>query len=87
MLIIIFNPFNLVDFIEARSTSGTVIDIQVFVNQLLKANNQVVFVPNCTLSNENIINYSKKENRRTDLTIGVSYDTDIKKRKILFRIH
>ena len=81
MLIILFKPFKLGDFIEAQGTSGTVIDIQIFVTQLLTVNNQVVFVPNGTLSNGNIINYSKKENRRTDLTIGVSYDTDIKKAK------
>ncbi|WP_309641765.1 mechanosensitive ion channel domain-containing protein [Flavobacterium sp.] len=78
MLIILFKPFKLGDTIEAQGVSGTVIDIQIFVTQLLTANNQVIFVPNGALSNGTIINYSKQTTRRTDLTIGVSYDTNIK---------
>lgn len=81
MLIILFKPFKLGDVIEAQGVSGTVIDIQIFVTQLLTANNQVIFVPNGALSNGNIINYSQQENRRTDLTIGISYETNIKKAK------
>jgi len=83
MLIILFKPFKLGDAIEAQGVSGTVIDIQIFVTQLLTANNQVIFVPNGALSNGTIINYSQQENRRTDLTIGISYDTDIKTAKAI----
>lgn len=78
MLIILFKPFKLGDTIEAQGVSGTVIDIQIFVTQLLTANNQVIFIPNGALSNGTIINYSQLENRRTDLTIGISYDSNIK---------
>jgi small conductance mechanosensitive channel len=78
MLIILFKPFKLGDTIEAQGVSGTVIDIQIFVTQLLTANNQVIFVPNGALSNGTIINYSQQNTRRTDLTIGVSYDTNLK---------
>jgi len=81
MLIILFKPFKLGDVIEAQGVSGTVIDIQIFVTQLLTANNQVIYVPNGALSNGTIINYSQQENRRTDLTIGISYETNIKKAK------
>lgn len=77
MLIILFKPFKLGDAIEAQGVSGTVIDIQIFVTQLLTANNQVIFVPNGALSNGTIINYSQQANRRTDLTVGISYDTNI----------
>lgn len=83
MLIILFKPFKLGDAIEAQGVSGTVIDIQIFVTQLLTANNQVIFVPNGALSNGTIINYSQQENRRTDLTIGISYDTDLKTAKAI----
>lgn len=83
MLIILFKPFKLGDAIEAQGVAGTVIDIQIFVTQLLTANNQVIFVPNGALSNGTITNYSKLENRRTDLTIGISYDTNIKTAKDL----
>ena len=81
MLIILFKPFKLGDTIEAQGVSGMVIDIQIFVTQLLTANNQVIFVPNGALSNGTIINYSMQETRRTDLTFGVSYETNIKEVK------
>ena len=87
MLIILFKPFKLGDVIEAQNISGKVIDIQIFVTQVLTANNQVVFIPNGALSNGNIVNYSKLETRRTDLTISISYETDIKKAKdLIFKI-
>lgn len=81
MLIILFKPFKLGDTIEAQGVSGTVIDIQIFVTQLLAPNNQVIFVPNGALSNGTIINFSKQNTRRTDLTIGISYDTNLKQAK------
>lgn len=81
MLIILFKPFKLGDTIEAQGVSGTVIDIQIFVTQLLTANNQVIFVPNGALSNGTITNFSKQSTRRTDLTIGVSYETNLKEVK------
>jgi len=83
MLIILFKPFKLGDTIEAQGVSGMVIDIQIFVTQLLTSNNQVIFIPNGALSNGTIINYSQQHTRRTDLTIGVSYDTNIKQVKDL----
>ncbi|WP_298222153.1 mechanosensitive ion channel domain-containing protein [Flavobacterium sp.] len=83
MLIIFFKPFKLGDTIEAQGVSGTVIDIQIFVTQLLTANNQVIFVPNGALSNGTIINFSQQQTRRTDLTMGISYDTNIKEAKDL----
>lgn len=81
MLIILFKPFKLGDTIEAQGVSGTVVDIQIFVTQLLTANNQVIFIPNGALSNGTIINYSQQHNRRTDLTIGISYDSNIRQVK------
>jgi small conductance mechanosensitive channel len=81
MLIILFKPFKLGDTIEAQGVSGMVIDIQIFVTQLLTSNNQVIFIPNGALSNGTIINYSQQLTRRTDLTIGISYDSNIKEVK------
>lgn len=81
MLIILFKPFKLGDTIEAQGVSGMVIDIQIFVTQLLTANNQVIFIPNGALSNGTIINFSQQQTRRTDLTIGISYDSNIKQVK------
>lgn len=81
MLIILFKPFRLGDVIEAQGVMGEVVDIQIFVTQLVTPNNQMIFVPNGALSNGTIINYSKLHNRRTDLNISLSYTTDIKKAK------
>ena len=58
MLIILFKPFKVNDTIEAQGVIGTVSEIQVFVTKLITANNQTIFVPNGSLSNGNIINYS-----------------------------
>lgn len=79
MLIILFKPFKVGHTIEAQGVIGTVNEIQIFVTKLITANNQTIFIPNGSLSNGNIINYSLEMIRRADLTIAISYDTDIKK--------
>ena len=81
MLIILFKPFKVGNFIEAQGVSGTVCEIQIFVTKLTTSNNQTIFIPNGSLSNGTIINYSLLENRRADLNFAISYDTDIKKAK------
>lgn len=83
MLIILFKPFKVGDTIEAQGILATVQEIQIFVTKLITANNQTVFVPNGSLSNGTITNYSMQGTRRADLTIAISYDTDIKKVKDL----
>jgi len=81
VLIIMFKPFKVGDFIEAQGVSGTVKQIQIFVTQLSTVDNQTIFVPNGSLSNGTIINYSFATTRRADLTVGISYGSDIKKAK------
>jgi small conductance mechanosensitive channel len=81
MLIIMFKPFKVGDTIEAQGMIGTVSEIQIFVTKLINANNQTIFVPNGSLSNGVITNYSLQGIRRADLTLSISYDTDIKKAK------
>ncbi len=83
MLIILFKPFKVGDTIEAQTMIGTVSEIQIFVTKLINANNQTIFIPNGALSNGTIINYSLQGFRRADLTLSISYDTDIKKVKDL----
>jgi small conductance mechanosensitive channel len=83
MLIIVFKPFKVGDTIEAQGVLGTVSEIQIFVTKLINGNNQTIFVPNGALSNGTIINYSLQGFRRADLTLSISYDTDIKKAKDL----
>lgn len=77
ILIILFKPFKIGDTIEAQGSTGKVIDIQIFVTQLLTPNNEVVFIPNGILSNGKIVNYSRKSLQRTDLTIQISSSASI----------
>lgn len=81
MLIILFKPFKVGDTIEAQGVLATVQEIQIFVTKLITSNNQTIFVPNGSLSNGTIINYSMQGTRRADLTINISYGTDLKKAK------
>jgi len=81
MLIIMFKPFKVGDTIEAQGSIGTVNEIQIFVTKLINANNQTIFIPNGSLSNGIITNYSMQGFRKADLTISISYDTDIRKAK------
>jgi small conductance mechanosensitive channel len=81
MLIILFKPFKVGDVIEAQGSIGTVNEIQIFVTKLINANNQTIFIPNGSLSNGVITNYSMQGFRKADLTISISYDTDIRKAK------
>ncbi len=76
-LLIMFRPFKVGDFIEGAGISGAVESIQIFTTTLKTPDNKMVIVPNAKLMNDNITNYSAKETRRVDLTVGVSYDADL----------
>jgi len=81
VLIMIFKPIKLGDLIEAQGEIGVVKEIEIFTTKLTGLSNKEIIIPNGTLSNGNIINYSTEGTRRVDLTIGVSYDADIKQTK------
>lgn len=79
VLIIIFRPFNVGDFIEMGSMSGTVKEIQIFQTVLDTVDNKRVIIPNGQLSNNSVINYTRTPTRRLDVRFGVGYGSDIKK--------
>lgn len=81
VLIMIFKPFKIGDLIEAQGEIGAVKEIEIFTTKLIGLSNKEIIIPNGSLSNGNIINYTTEGTRRVDLTIGVSYDADIKKTK------
>lgn len=81
VLIMIFKPIKIGDFIEAQSESGTVKEIGIFTTKLTTPDNKEIIIPNGALSNGNITNYSVEDTRRVDFTFGVGYDSDIKKTK------
>ncbi|MFT6190048.1 MAG: small conductance mechanosensitive channel [Oleispira sp.] len=74
VLMIIFRPFKLGDYVEAGGKAGTVEDIQIFATQLKTPDNKVVIIPNSAIMDDSIVNYSRKPMRRVDLKIGVSYE-------------
>ena len=76
-LLIMFRPFKVGDFIEGAGVAGIVESIQIFTTTMRTGDNKTVIVPNAKLLDDNIINYSTKETRRVDLTVGVSYDADL----------
>jgi small conductance mechanosensitive channel len=80
-LIMIFKPFKVGDLIEAQSVFGEVKEIQIFNTRILTPSHKTAFIPNGALSNGNVINYSTQGQFRVDLTIGISYNSDIKKAK------
>ncbi|MAD98195.1 MAG: mechanosensitive ion channel protein [Flavobacteriaceae bacterium] len=81
VLIMIFRPFKIGDFIEAQGETGVVKEISIFTTNLIGLSNKEIIIPNGSLSNGNIVNYSSTGTRRVDFTFGVSYDADIKQTK------
>ncbi len=87
VMLIIFRPFKVGDFVEAGGTSGSVESIQIFSTILNTPDNKKVIVPNSKITGDNITNYSAMERRRVDFIFGIGYDDDIRKAKeILERI-
>jgi small conductance mechanosensitive channel len=86
LLIILFKPFRVGDYIEAQGQGGTVQSIQIFSTQLLTGTNQVVYLPNGTLSNNTIKNFSQEPIRRADILLSVSYTSDLKQVKEAIRL-
>ena len=81
VLIIALRPFKAGEYIDAAGISGVVESVQVFSTTLTTVDNKFVVVPNSAILAGNIINYSRKETRRIDLVIGVSYNADLAKTK------
>lgn len=79
VLILIFKPFKVGDVIEAQGFLGTVKEIQILYTVVDTFDNRQVVMPNASLSNASLTNYSAYPNRRLDMTIGISYTDDIQK--------
>ena len=84
VLIIMFKPFKIGDYIEAQGEEGFVKHIDILTTKINSLDNKEVIIPNGVLSNGNITNYSSEKYRRVDVTIGVSYNADIRQTKDVF---
>lgn len=78
VMLILFRPFKVGDFVEAGGVAGIVEEVQVFATRFRTADNKSVIVPNAAVTGGSITNYSAKETRRVDLVFGIGYDDDIK---------
>lgn len=85
VLILIFKPFRIGDFVEIAGTSGTVKKIQVFTTELATPDNKQVIVPNSQAMGGTITNYSAHDTRRVDMVFGISYQDDIDKASGILR--
>lgn len=76
LIILIFKPYKVGDYIESQGVSGSVKEIQIFHTVLNTPDNKIIYVPNGSLSSSAVINYSYQTTRRVEWTFGVEYGTD-----------
>jgi len=81
VLIMIFKPYRVGDLIEAQGLIGEVKEIDIFNTQLVSPDNKRVIIPNGTMANGNIVNYTVEGKIRVDIQVGVAYSSDLKKAK------
>ena len=89
VLILLLKPFRVGDYIveDSKGNEGTVKEIGIFFTKLQTIDNKIVILPNGTLANNSMTNFSEAALRRVDITVGISYNADIKKAKdVLQRI-
>ena len=83
VMIMLFKPFKVGDFIEAQGQLGTVKEIQIFNTIILTLDNKTVYIPNGSLATGIMTNYSKQGTRRVDWTFSIAYGDDYDKAKAL----
>lgn len=87
LIILVFKPYKVGDYIEAQGTQGTVREIQIFHTIVTRPDSTLAYVPNGAMSSGLITNYSRNELRRLDFVVGVDYGVDVSRvEKITRRI-
>ncbi|APW66918.1 mechanosensitive ion channel protein MscS [Poseidonibacter parvus] len=81
VMLIMFKPFKLGDFVTVAGVSGTVKEISIFSSVIITGDNQKMIVPNGAITSGTIVNVNANPTRRVDLLVGIGYDDDIKKTK------
>ena len=79
VLIVMFRPYKVGDFVEAAGIAGSVLQVQILTTVLKTGDNKQIIVPNGQIMGSIITNFSANDTRRVDLTIGIGYDDDIDK--------
>lgn len=83
IMILLFRPFRLGDFVEVAGATGTVTDIGIFYTTLTTGDNKVEVIPNGTVMGETITNYSVNDTRRVDFVFSAAYGTDVERVKAI----
>ncbi len=79
LIIVMFKPFKIWDYVELDNLGGTVDSIQIFNTIMLTPDKKTIVVPNSQITSSALINFSEQTQRRVDMEIGISYSDDIKK--------
>jgi small conductance mechanosensitive channel len=79
VLIVMFRPYRVGDFVEAAGIAGVVVQVQILTTVLKTGDNKQIVVPNAQIMSSIITNYSANDTRRVDMVVGVSYEDDIDK--------
>jgi len=83
VMLIMFKPFKVGDFVTVAGVSGSVKEISIFSSVLITGDNQKMIIPNGAITSGTIVNVNANPIRRVDLLVGIGYDDDIKKTKEL----
>lgn len=83
VMILLFKPFKVGDFVDVQGEQGTVHSIQIFNTVLNTLDNKVIYLANGAVANGTIVNYTKAKKRRVDWSFGIAYGDDLKKAKEL----
>lgn len=87
LMLLIFKPFQIGDFIEGAGFSGTVEDITILYTHIVTPDNLKVSLPNGKLSDDAVVNYTAMGKRRADISVNVPYESDLKLvRRILLQV-
>lgn len=87
LIILLFKPYKVGDYIESQGIGGTVKEIQIFHTVLSTTDNKTIYVPNGSLSSGVVTNFSREERRRVDWTFGVEYGSNYEHvKEVLLRI-
>lgn len=81
VMILIFKPYKVGDFIEAQGYMGVVKEIQIFNTILTTVDNKTIIIPNGAMSNSSMTNFSTQPERRVDFVFGIAYGDDLEKAK------
>lgn len=85
LIILLFKPYKVGDWIECQNVAGTVKEIQIFHTILTTADNKVIYIPNGSLSSGVVVNYSNQVSRRIEWIVGIDYGEDYEKVELIVR--